>query len=167
MPSCHCAGPPRFSGKACSAAGPTFLGSSGVDLQYWERWTSFLASILSMALVKGRCFKTKQNRMKQNKTNCGWKWNRWLKSSQVIWAVFYQTHFKLMLACAHVVPAHRGAWWWVEGVRFQLVYSIWTNKSFLSSPPVSKCVAFATLVSLLSSLKVFPSEICFYAAVQR
>lgn len=32
-----------------------------------EMLTSFLASILSMALVKGRCFKTKQNETKENK----------------------------------------------------------------------------------------------------
>lgn len=68
MPSCHCAGPLRFNAEACNAAGPKFLGSSGVDLLYGgEMRMLFLASILSLALVKGRCFKTKQNKTEQSK----------------------------------------------------------------------------------------------------
>lgn len=37
MPSCHCAGPLRFSAEACNAAGPKFLGSRGVGLLYGEK----------------------------------------------------------------------------------------------------------------------------------
>lgn len=52
---------------------------------------------------------------------------------------FLPKHLKLVLASARVMPTHQRAWPWVLGGTFQLVYSIWTSKSFLSSPPVSVC----------------------------